>query len=214
MDSLLRSSRYAAVVGGMLLPAYLLLHPPRDAASVAASPYASLHVLGILTMLLVLCGLPALCQPLLRHTGRFAPFSIGMAFVATALWLGYLFLDAYMNPILATYAPDLVHSASAMDTQFRIIGPALLLLPLSSGLFVLAYAALGLALIRAGGASRPAGGLVLLGALLFGPGPSVPLGVETLGGVLFGSGVVLGALQQFPKPRRSTLVPAVRPGVD
>jgi hypothetical protein len=68
---------------------------------------------------------------------------------------------------------------------------------------VVAYAALGLALIRVGGASRPAGGLVLLGAVLFGPGPSVPLAVETLGGVLFGAGVVLAALAPLMQPAHS-----------
>ena len=192
---------------------YLLIHPPRDAASVAASAYAGIHVLGILAMLLVLCGLPALCLPLVRQPGRLAPFSTGLAFVATALWLGYLFLDAYLNPLLATYAPELVHSAAAMDAQFRSIGPALLLLPLTSGLFVVAYAALGLMLMRAGGASRVAGGLLLVGAFLFGPGPSVPLVVETLGGVLFGAGVVLAALAPSLRAVPSRPVAAYRPGI-
>jgi hypothetical protein len=191
---------------------YLLIHPPRDAASVAASAYAGIHVLGILAMLLVLCGLPALCLPLVRQPGRLAPFSTGLAFVATALWLGYLFLDAYLNPLLATYAPELVHTPSAMDTQFRIIGPALLMLPLTSGLFVVAYTALGLALIRAGGSRRYAGGLLLLGALVFGPGPSVPLAVETLGGVLFGAGVVLAALAPSRQRARSSQAAISRPG--
>lgn len=214
-----RLSSATAVLGALLLVVYLALHPPRNAWTVAHTPYAAIHAIGIVAMVLILAALPGLLQPVARATGRIGAAAFLAAFCGTAVQAGGIVLDAYMNPLLAAFAPALVHTGTGLERDLAVIGPALLLLPAGGALFIggqVATAALG---IRSGAVARPAGLLIATGALLMGPGPFVPLVVEQIGGALFGTGVAWLALAggqarsaaRSPRPMASASSAAERP---
>lgn len=178
-----------ATAGAALLVVYLALHPARNAWTVAHTPYAAIHAIGIVAMVLILAGLTGVLEPAARAAGRLGSVAFLAAFCGTAIEACGIVLDAYMNPLLATFDPGLVHTGTGLDRDLAVIGPALLVLPAGAALFVAGQVALAALGVRTRTMPRPAAALLGMGALLMGPGPFVPLGVEQAGGVLFAAGL-------------------------
>src|SRR5262245_16328080 len=125
-----------ATAGAALLVVYLVLHPARNAWTVAHTPYAAIHAIGITAMVLILAGLTGVLEPIARAAGRLGAAAFVVAFCGTAIEASGIVFDAYMNPLMATFDPGLVHTGTGLDRDLTIIGPALLLLPVGGALFV------------------------------------------------------------------------------
>lgn len=107
------------------------------------------------------------------------------------LWVGLLFFDAFANPILAAYAPELVHSDAGVERQIQLFGGALVLVASALALFVVGYAGFAIWAARRRLVTAPAALLLSAGAVVFGGGPAVPLLVEQVGGMVFCAGFLL-----------------------
>ena len=184
-------TRWAGAAGAALFATYLMLHPARDAASVQDAPYATIHALGGTAMALMVVGLLGFAEPARRRGGRFGRTAYMMAFTGSVLWVGLLFFDAFVNPILAAYAPELVHSDTGMERQIQLFGGALVLVVSGLLLFMVGYVGLAISAARRRLMTTPAALLLSAGAVVFGGGPAVPLLVEQIGGVLFCAGFLL-----------------------
>jgi uncharacterized membrane protein YgdD (TMEM256/DUF423 family) len=187
----MNGTRWTGVVGAIAFAAYLLLHPARDAASVRGAPYATIHALGAAAMALMVVGMLSLAEPTRSSATRLGRAAYLTAFTGSVLWVGLLFFDAFVNPILATYRPELVHSDAGMKRQIELFGGALVLVASGLVLFIVGYVVLAISAARQGLMTTPAALLLSAGAVVFGGGPVVPLPVEQVGGVLFCAGFIL-----------------------
>lgn len=113
--------------------------------------------------------------------------------LGTLSWLGLIVYDGAHNPVLARYAPELVHAGGELEPGAALIAlPALLLFPL--GYLVLGYD-LGRhgmvwagVLLGAGAAIYTVGGLAIFAA---GPDSAVIQPLEVVGALLYALGFVM-----------------------
>jgi hypothetical protein len=193
---------WASMLGGLLLIVYVVLHPQRDPASVLAHAWASIHFLGILAMAFIVTGLLPIYSVQTLRLGRAGGAGFALAFLGSALYIGLLATDAFVNPLLATYAPETVHSAAAVQQQIQTFGFALLLQPLAILLFITGYGMFSIATIRARLLPNWVGVLLFIGAILFGAATLVPILIEQIGGVFFGLGQIGIGYEGLRKLRR------------
>lgn len=184
------STAWIGASGSLLFVGYLVSHPARDPSSVHDSPYATIHTIGALGMTFMAVGLVSLATQVQQRVTRTGKIAYLTAFTGTVLWVGLLFFDAFVNPILAQYAPEFVHSDAGTARQMSLFGPAMMLVYAALVLFVAGYAGFALTLRSNRLAPWPAALLLGIGAVVFGGGPLVPLLVEQTGGVLFALGFV------------------------
>jgi hypothetical protein len=186
-------TRWMGAAGAVLFVAYLLAHPATDAASVRDNPYAVIHAFGAAAMTLIVVGMLGIAESLWQRVGRLGRIAYLMAFIGSVLWVGMLFFDAFVNPVLAAYAPELVHPG--LERTIDLYGPALILAGLCLILFFAGYVGLGISMARHGVVTMPTAALLALGAAVFDVGPVAhgvdALMIERIGGPLFAIGFVL-----------------------
>ncbi len=196
-------------LGGLLFLIGTVLHPARDGAGIAqvGDWYGVTHSIQALGLALQVACLIAL-------RGRWGTMGVmglssWVAVSGTLAWFGLIVFDGNVNPTMARYDPDLVHSGEDLDPgSAAILIPALLLFPAG-------YIALGTALARWG--DRWAGILLAIGAvtywvgglLIFAAGPEAAAiqVLEVLGAVPFCVGFVLLALRDAPRRHSAQLEP-------
>lgn len=187
---------FTAVTGALGGTVFLLgtaLHPARDGQGVAAAGdlYALTHAVQAIGLMLAAVAIASLADrsggaPAARSRSWYA------ALLGTLSWIGLIVYDGAHNPVLARYAPELVHVGGELDPGGAIIAfPALLLFPLG-------YLLLGFDLARRG--RWQAGGLLGSGAAIytagglaiFAAGPSSPViqPLEVAGALLYAAGLV------------------------
>lgn len=187
----------AAFTGGPMFLIGTILHPARDGHGIAAvgELYGITHSVQAIGLLLLVVALAGMLSTV-RHESSWSLVSWYAALVGTLSWFGLIVYDGSHNPVMARFAPDLVHTAADLEAGGAIIVlPALLLFPLG-------YALLAVALYRSdlrwAGLLAGVGALVYTigGLLIFDLGPSSPL-VQTLevaGVIPFAIGFVLLAV--------------------
>jgi hypothetical protein len=118
-----------------------------------------------------------------------------VVFFGQILYICLLVLDGIVNPLLAQFAPETVHSATDTDPNFlTIVLPAL-------GLFFLGYIVFGASLLYAKAQSRLGSLLITIGAPIYilggisifilGPASPVVSLIEIAGAILLGLGYIL-----------------------
>jgi hypothetical protein len=148
-----------AAIGALLFLLGTIVHPARDSAGVAAAGdlYGLTHAVQALGLLLQAVGLTGMVSriPIGEH-GRWVWYA---ALIGTLAWLCLIVYDGAANPVMARYAPHLVHAPGGLDPGVAaIVLPALILFPFG-------YVALGAALARSG--RRWSGLLLGLGAVIY-----------------------------------------------
>ncbi|MDP9475813.1 MAG: hypothetical protein M3R38_09020 [Actinomycetota bacterium] len=179
-----RLSGLSLLVGGLLAIIYLFIHPESNGLAYHADPMTALsHLMGFVSLLLILLGLPGLCARQAERAGILGLVSTLMVFFGVAILDGtHNVIDSTVTPALATIqdAGPLLAEGGPLDqamqsgmqgTLVSVGGPTLLL-----GLILL-----GISTIRADVLPRWAGALPVVAAL------TVPLGfvVPSLEGVAF-----------------------------
>lgn len=121
----------------------------------------------------------------LRGRGPAAAVGFVLAFAGTTLVSGLFYADAFVIPLVAARAPELV--GPPPFAQF--LAPILPAILIPYGFCVLGVAIIGVAVLRSDALPRWTGALLILG-LPFTRGPLVPRAVEIAAAVLFGTGLV------------------------
>jgi hypothetical protein len=181
------------VVGAALFVAYLFLHSAEDVESIRNSPYSVVHMLGAISWLLIVIGMLSKAEFIAQHAGVAGSVSYVMAFAGSVLWVGLMFFDGFVNPVLVKYAPEYVHPG--FQELFQFYGPAFGAVALCLFLFGIGYAWLATTLARRHLISIPLALLVALSALVFASALMFhtiqPIVIERIAGVPFAFGFIL-----------------------
>ncbi len=133
LPSLLSVARVTAFVGGPLFLVGVVLHPARDGIGVhaAGAMYGITHALQAFSLLLQAVCLVSVYAAGVPRFGRRGLSAFFSALVGTLLWFGLIAIDGSRNPVVARYAPALVHTPADFEPGVAmIILPALVLFPI------------------------------------------------------------------------------------
>ncbi|WP_031158406.1 hypothetical protein [Streptosporangium roseum] len=184
-----------ALVGGPLFLLGVILHPARDGQGIAEAGglYGLTHDVQAIGLLLQAISLAGMLAFGMHAFGRRGPLVWCAALIGTLSWLGLIVYDGSHNPVMARYAPAVVHTHADLDAGGAVIVlPALLLFPLGYVLLAVLLSRHGMRwpalLLGAGAVLYTAGGL-----LIFVLGPHSPFVqiFEVAGAVPYALGFVL-----------------------
>jgi hypothetical protein len=183
------STATTGAAGALLFLAGTVLHPDRDGHGVAAAghAYGITHAVQAIGLALLALALANLAIPVRSQLARNA------AMAGTLAWLALIVYDGAHNPVVARYAPELVHTPADLDPGGALLAvPALVLFPGGYALLATVLARSGARwtglLLGAGAITYWAGGL-----LIFAVGPHTPFIqiLEVIGAGLFALGFTL-----------------------
>ena len=191
-DKLSRLNGWCLALSGVLLALFFVLHPgggdPPSAQTVVSSAYAWEHTLGVASMILMLAGLAGFYARHSAALGKLGLLGFVIAFAGTALLMGVMFFDAYLVPIIAVAAPQLLAHDGPLNTL-----PGLLALAVPGMIWGLGYVVLGAAILRTDKSLRYAALLLIAGSIVIDLPPQpvgpTPLFVIALGAVALGVGL-------------------------
>ena len=188
-------ARTAAQTGGPVFALGVILHPARDGDSIAAigDIYGITHTVQAVGLLMVAFSLASAYAWSHDRFGTRGLTAFFVAMLGTLLWFALIVLDGSGNPMLARYAPELVHNSTDFDPVGAVIAlPALIVFPLGNLMLARVLARHGTAipalLIGVGALVYTIGGV-----LIFPLGPHSPLVqiLEVAGAVPYALGFVL-----------------------
>ena len=190
MTKQLRWSGIPGMIGGVVLPFAFLLHPTVALDQIRSTPYTPVHVLAGAALALLLVGLLGMYARQGTGIKRLGVLGVLIACVGTVFEIGYLLVDGFIAPMLASSAPANLHATDVHVLLGRSIGPVAATFPLFELCFVVGYLMLALATLDARIFPRWTGYWLLAGALLFGPLTLLPPFVTDLGAALVGLGFI------------------------
>ena len=182
--TLFRLSGLSLLLGGLLAIPYLLIHPNTSGLEYLSDPRTvPAHLLGLMTGLLVMLGLPGLYASQAKRAGVLGLVGTVAVFFCVALLDGtHEVIDSMVRPALATLpeAAPLLTEGGPLDSAMED-GPLGTIVAVAGPVFLLGLIVLGIATIRAGVLPRWVGVLPIVAALF------VPLGfvVPSLEGIAF-----------------------------
>lgn len=160
-DALIRWSGVCAILAGIFLPLYALLHPDHDAAGYASKAWIPVHAMPTIGMMLLLFGLTGLLARQLRHAGRLGVVGYVVAFIGTAMVLTHGQVELWVIPYIGLTAPHLMEPPTPPPPAMV---PTLMLTALIS---LIGYVTVGVATVRARVLPRSAGLLLAVGGPTF-----------------------------------------------
>jgi hypothetical protein len=203
-SNLLRYAGLANVVSGILLALGLALHPPAVPASVTTSAWVIVHTVLVIALIFAIAGLFGLYG---GHAGRLSPMGTAgflLVFVAVALYIGITYFEAFVDPWIASIAPEVTEARFAHDAQNALS----VVLPIMGISLSLGWVLLGIGLWQANQLPRAAILLAVLGALPTGLEPFFPVLVLQLAAIAYGVGIAWMGWAMLGQPGR---VPAAAP---
>ncbi len=196
LSKLIRLSSLSCILGGVLFPISIAIHPLRDGLSVNNSPYSAIHVLIAFALMLVMFGLIGLY---LRQADKIGLAGFTVAFIGTAMTYGLILIEGFSWPTVGFYNAPAVHNFDPSLVSPR--GSSLVFIfVLGMAVFALGYIIFGIATMRAKILPRTGGLLIAIGAPIYflggfaisvlGPESIMVTVIETIGAVAFGAGFV------------------------
>lgn len=196
-----------SLVPAAFLPIYnQFLHGGRDAASILprSAIYAEVHILGAMCMFLAGFGLIAIYTSYGNKFGRFGLAAFAIALLAQMMFAGNLLIDGFFNPLLAKFDPALqtdLHSSNFLQTASSqgnylssLLGFAYIFDPLTSLLYLLGFAMLGIVILRTRVMPWPIGVLFIGGGAILSAAIMIPQWLESIGYAGIGGAVVWAGL--------------------
>ncbi len=163
-SNLIRWSGLAALVGGVLVVVYDVLDAalfPGEQVSgaMATSSWFIVQILSLVGLVLITLGLVGLYARQVEQGETLGLVAFLVAFIGTVMVSGSVWSEAFIGPVVAEAAPELVGANPSGVVAAGII--------LAFGLFALGWLLFGLASLRAGVLPRGAALLLMVGAVLF-----------------------------------------------
>ncbi len=194
-------SGLASILGGVLFGVAVVLHPLRDGISIFNNgvAYGAIHNLGVFGLMFQLFGLVGLYIREADTMGRRGLIGFIVVFFGQLLYICLLVVDGLRNPLLAKYAPAIVHTFADNDpNELTIVLPALLL-------FFLGYILFGASLLYAKVQPRLGSWLITIGAPIYivgginifilGPASPIVSLIEIAGAIPLAIGYILLGFQ-------------------
>ena len=168
--SLIRWAGLAAMASGILYIAIQAIHPLDVLSSVTTAQWATVHYLSIAMDILALLGIAGIYARQAEKSGWLGLAGYLLFSLFWVLDVAFHFIEAFVEPVLATEAPKFVAGLLGMvngvpsEVSLGAI-PGVYALDGIAG-YVLGGLLFGIATFRAGILPRWAGGLLALGAML------------------------------------------------
>lgn len=168
-SSLIRVSGVCAIVGGIIFAGIQPIHPPDVVSSIGTGLWTTITYLKTAMCLLMLVGLMGIYARQMHKTGWLALSGVVVFGLAWALIYGDVFAETFILPPLTTVAPTYVDSflgIPAGRTSPVNLGVFPTVFALAGGLYMLGGLLFGLATFRARVLPRWASGLLAITAFL------------------------------------------------
>jgi hypothetical protein len=188
-SALLRWTGLAAIAAGVIFAGIQPIHPPDLLASVTTTPWAIIIGLKLVMCLLFLVGISGIY---LRQADRAGWLGLaGFAMLILSWWLqtGYVFIDAFVLPVLAGPAPGFIDSflgmvnpASPVTMDLGALGTVYAGVGI---LYMLGGLVFGIATVRAGVLPRAPAILLAVAAVLTPLAVLLPHEIQRLAAVPF-----------------------------
>jgi hypothetical protein len=188
--NVMRWTDYALVASGILLALYFGLHPGAPTAANARAPlYWAIGTLGVAAFGFMLVGIVGVAAQVGKSLRRLGAAGLVLAFLGSYLVGCGVFVDAYVEPVLANEAPKLLDPTGTLSSF-----PLVLVYVLPALAWSIGFILVSLAAIRAGAIPRWAGAAIIVGAILLDSPPEpvgpTPWAVIAIGSVIMGGGLV------------------------
>src|SRR3954462_3360803 len=109
-SGLIRWAGLAAIVGGTIFAAIQPVHPPDELSSVTSRAWAIITLLKFAMCLLFLVGITGIYARQLQQSGWLGLLGYIAFSLSWAIQSGFVFVEAFVLPVLATAAPTFVES--------------------------------------------------------------------------------------------------------
>ena len=184
-SNLVRWSGGALLLAGILIAVPVLFHPDDVAhpETVLTTTWAVVHGFFATGAVLALVGLTGLYARQAEEAGKAGLVGFVLTFIGTALFVAGLVLEAFVVPVIAAEAPELLDPSGPL-----LGGPLGIVFLLAGATFALGAILLGIATVRAGVLPRLSALPFMVGAPLLAFWPPLPYLVGVTGGVLVGIG--------------------------
>ena len=163
---LIRATGVVAMLAGALFVIVQVIHPPETVQAVAGDAWVTVHYLTIAMLTLFVIGVTGIYARQVEQVGwtglaGFVVLSFGLL-----LNIGGAFVEAFVEPLLATSNPDFVgaFNAMVMGTPYDVdLGALPTMWNVASLAFIAGSLVFGVAILRAGVLSRWAAGVFAFG---------------------------------------------------
>jgi len=190
IEKLMRNfSGVAHVFGGIFVAIAYTLHPHHQTPDTISSQFwLAIHILFALSLLFGIFGLIGLYYQHIKNSRLIGLVGFLLAVTSLIGIFGLNYFEAFINPVLAREAPEIVDRYGAGTG----IGMVAFLFPVSGMMFLFGYLLLGIDLLHARTINHYGVKLMMAGTLVFGLGLSgfFPMIVVKIGSLLFGSGLL------------------------
>jgi hypothetical protein len=198
--ALVRLSGIAAILAGVLIAFFPILHPNHDSAGYVNPIWIPVHYLPAVSMILAVFGLFGLLARQLVAAGRLGVVGCVVAVVGSELIITGTQVEAFIIPFVGVHAPQLLQGPPPPGwPEAGMLGFLVL---------TIGYVVLGIATFRAGILPRGAAVLLAIGGVGLGFGWAVSMFLPqalVVGALMFGLSLAyIGyALWSDPRPGQS-----------
>ena len=188
---LIRWSGLAAVVAGIIFAVIQPIHPWEDVTSVTTSAWAIITGFKTAMCLLFLLGITGIYARQVNKAGWLGLAGFLLLFLSWALQMAFVFVEAFILPLLATAAPQFVNGVLGNIARGEASAVDLGALPLIYSLgvavpYMLGGLVFGIATLRAGILPRWAGWLLAVTATLTPLAALLPHNIQRLAAIPMG----------------------------
>ena len=188
-SSLIRWTGLAAMVAGIIFAGIQPIHPPDVLSSVTTGAWAIITPLKTAMCLLFLLGIAGLYARQVEEAGWLGLAGFLLFSLSWALNLAFIFAEAFIVPLLATWAPKFVDGFFGIfnghPTEMNL-GALPALYTLTGILYMLGGLLFGIATLRAGILPRWAAGLLAVAAAVTPAAALLPHEIQRLAGIPVG----------------------------
>ncbi len=188
-SSLIRWTGLAAMVAGIIFAGIQPIHPPDVLSSVTTGAWAIITPLKTAMCLLFLLGIAGLYARQVEEAGWLGLAGFLLFSLSWALNLAFIFAEAFIVPLLATWAPKFVDGFFGIfnghPTEMNL-GALPALYTLTGILYMLGGLLFGIATLRAGILPRWPAGLLAVAAAVTPAAALLPHEIQRLAGIPVG----------------------------
>lgn len=188
-SNVIRWSGLAALAAGIIFAAIQPIHPPDVLASVSTDTWAIITPIKTVMAFLFLLGITGLYARQVNKAGWLGLAGFLLLSLCWSLQMAFIFAEAFIFPPLATAAPQFVEGllavVSGQPTETNL-GALPALFALAGGLYMLGGLLFGIATFRAGILSRWAAGLLAVASTLTPMAALLPHELQRLAGMPVG----------------------------